>query len=91
MWVSICLNADQKRQRCQSEKIWIFFRRDPNGFLLRFVKMNEIWLYHIDPEQNNNQCSGGIAVHPTPKNSECKNTWKKSRLDFLGSRQHHPR
>ena len=33
-WVPKCLNADQKRQRCQSsEQIWNFFRRDPNDFL----------------------------------------------------------
>jgi len=30
-WVPKCLNADQKRQRCQSsEQILEFFRRDPN-------------------------------------------------------------
>ena len=33
-WVPICLNADQKRQRCQSsEQILEFFRRDQNYFL----------------------------------------------------------
>jgi len=33
-WVSKCLNADRKRQRCQSsEEILEFFRRDPNEFL----------------------------------------------------------
>jgi len=33
-WVPKCLNADQKRQLCQSsEKIWYFFLRDPNDFL----------------------------------------------------------
>ena len=33
-WVLKWLNADQKRQRCQtSEQIWIFFRCDPNDFL----------------------------------------------------------
>jgi len=31
-WVSKCLNADQKRQRCQlSDQHLEFFRRDPNG------------------------------------------------------------
>jgi len=34
-WVLKCLNADQKRQRCQScEQLLEFFRRDPNDFLL---------------------------------------------------------
>ena len=33
-WVPKCLNADQKRQWCQSsEKIFNFFWRDPNDFL----------------------------------------------------------
>jgi len=40
--------------------------------------------------QSNNQWSGGIAAHPGPKNSECENHWKSSRLDFLGSRWHPP-
>jgi len=49
-WVPKRLNADQKRQRCQSEKIFYFFRRDPNDFLSRLVTMNETWLHHYDPE-----------------------------------------
>ena len=33
-WVSKCLNADQKFQRCQSsEQLLEFFRRDPYDFL----------------------------------------------------------
>ena len=40
--------------------------------------------------QSNNQWIGGIAGHPTPKNSEYKIRWKTSRLDFLGSRRHPP-
>ena len=40
-----CLNADKKRQRCQSsEKLLEFFRRDPNEFLSRLVIMEETWL-----------------------------------------------
>jgi hypothetical protein len=27
--------------------------------------------------QNNNKWSGGIAIHPAPKNSECKNPLEK--------------
>jgi len=45
-----CLNADQKRQRCQSSaQLLEFFRRDPNDFLSRLVTMDETWLYHYDP------------------------------------------
>jgi len=44
-WVPKCLNADQKRQRCQSsEQLSEFFRGDPNDFLSRLVTMNETWL-----------------------------------------------
>jgi len=50
-WVPKCLNADQKRQRCQSfEQLLEIFRRDPNDFLSRLVTMDETWLYHYDPE-----------------------------------------
>jgi len=35
-------------------------------------------------QQNNNQWSGGIAAHPTPKNSECKNPLEKFSPQFFG-------
>jgi len=50
-WVPKCLNADPKRQRCQtSEQLLEFFRRDSNDFLSRMVTMDETWLFHYDPE-----------------------------------------
>jgi len=50
-WVPKCLNAEQKRQRCQSsEQLLEFFRRDTNDFLSRLITMDETWLYHYDPE-----------------------------------------
>jgi len=43
-WVPKCLNADQKRQRCQSSEQYLeFFRPD---FLSRLVTKDETWLYH---------------------------------------------
>ena len=46
-----CLNADQKRQRCQSsEQLLEYFRRDPNNFLSQLVTTDETWIYHFDPE-----------------------------------------
>jgi len=39
--------------------------------------MDETWLYHYDLRQSNNQWSGGIAAHPAPKNSMCKNPLEK--------------
>ena len=41
--------------------------------------------------QSNNQRSGGIETHPTPKIPSAKILWKSSRFDFLGSRWHPPR
>jgi len=50
-WVPKCLNVDKKHQQCQSsEQLLKFFRRDPNDFLSRLVTMDETWLYHYDPE-----------------------------------------
>jgi len=50
-WVPKCLTADQKRQQCHSpDQLLEFFRREPNDFVLRLVTMDEIWLYHYDPE-----------------------------------------
>ena len=50
-WVPKCLNADQKRQRCQSsQQLLEFFWHNPNDFLSRLVTMDETWLYHYDLE-----------------------------------------
>ena len=50
-WVRKCLNADQKRQRCQtSEQLLEFLRRVPNDFLSRLVTMDEILLCYYDRE-----------------------------------------
>ena len=38
--------------------------------------------------QSNNQWSGGIAAHPAPNNSECKNPLENFSPRFLGSRWH---
>ena len=97
-WVPKCLNADEKRQRCQSsEQLLEFFSamRDPNDFLSRLVTMDETWLYPYDPEtrQSNIQWSGGIVAHSTApqKIPSAKIRWKSSRLDFFKSRRHLPR
>ena len=53
-----------------------FFQHDPNDFLSRLVTMDETWSYHYDLDTKQ-PWSGGIATHPTPKNSECKNPLEK--------------
>ena len=49
----------------------------------RLVTMDESWLYHYDPETKQ-KCSGGIAAHPAPKNSEYKNPLEKFSPPFFG-------
>jgi len=70
-WVPKCLNADEKRQRCQSsQQLLESFRCDPNDLSGRWTKPGYITMTR---RQSNNQWSGGIQAHPAPKNSECKN------------------
>ena len=89
MWVPKCLNAYQKRQRRHSsEQIWNFFRRDPIISCRNWWPWKKPGYITMTRRQSNNQWSGGIATHPAPKNSECKNLLKSSRLNFLGSRWH---
>jgi len=38
----------------------------------------------VTRRQSNNQWSGGIAAHPTPKNSKCKNLLEKFSPQFFG-------
>jgi len=67
-WVPKCLNADQKRQRCQSsEQLPEFFRRDPNYFLSRLVTMDKTWLYHYDPETKQQSMEWRHSSSPRPK------------------------
>ena len=72
-WVPKCLNADQKRQRCQaSEQILDFFGA------IQMFSCSDWWPWTkpgciiMNRRQRKNQWSGGIVSHPTPKNSECK-------------------
>ena len=67
-WVPKCLNADQKRQRCQSSEQFLeFFRRDSSDFLSRLVIMDEIWLYHFDPETKQQSMEWRHSGSPGPK------------------------
>jgi len=68
-----------------------FFRRDPNGFLSRLVTMDETWLYHYDPETNQQSMEWRHSGSPRPqKITSAKIRWKISRLDFLRPRRHPP-
>ena len=48
------------------------------------MTMDKTWLYRCDPETSNNQWSGGIAAHPAPQNSKCKNLLEKFSPRFFG-------
>ena len=79
MWVPKCLNADEKRQLCQSpEQILESFSvmRDPNDLLSRLVTIDETWLYLYDPEtkQHSMEWRHSGLPRPNPKNSKCKNS-----------------
>jgi len=86
-WVPKCLNADQKRRRCQSsEQILDFFWREPNDFLSRLVTIDESWLYHYDPEtwQQSTEWRHSGSPRPAPKNSEFKNSLEEFSPGFFG-------
>jgi len=84
-WAPKCLNMDQKRQWCQlSEQVLEFFG------VIQMISCHNWWPWTkpgyitMTRRQSNNQWSGGIAAHPTPKNSECKNSLEKFSPRFFG-------
>jgi histone-lysine N-methyltransferase SETMAR len=91
-WVPKCLNADQKRQVCQSsEKILEFFRRDPNDFLSQDVTLDETWLYHYKQETKQQSMEWRHSSSPGPQNIRAhKSALKFLASIFLGSRRHPP-
>ena len=75
-----CLNADQKRQRCQS------------SVQLSSRNLDETWLYHYDPDTKQQSVEWRHSDSPRPpKNPSAKIRWKSSSLKFfLESRWHPP-
>jgi len=77
-WVPKCLNADQKRQRCQSsEQIWNFFGAIQMIYCCDWWPWTKLGFITMIRRQNNNQWSGDIMTQPAPKSSECKNPLEK--------------
>jgi len=81
-WVPKCLNADQKRQQCQSsEQFWNFFGA------IEMISFRDWWPWTksgyitMTRRQSNIQWSSGIAAHPAPK----KFRVQKSAGKVLGS------
>ena len=73
-----CLNADQKRQRCQSsEQIWKFFGAIQMIFCRDRCSWTKPGYNTMTRRQSNNQWSGGIAAYPTQKKSESRKPLEK--------------
>jgi len=93
-WVLKCLNADHKRQRCQSsENLLEFFRRDPIiSCRARMLTMDETWLYHYDPETKQQSMEWRYSGLPRPpKNFRVQTPTGKVLTSILwGSRRHPP-
>jgi len=67
-WVLKCLNADQKRQWCQSSQQHLeFFQHNPNDFLSQLVTMDETWLHHYGPETKQQSMGWQHSSSPCPK------------------------
>ena len=68
-WVPKCLNADEKRQCCQSsEQIWNFFGAiQMISYRAQLVTMDETWLYHYDPETKQQSMEWRHNSSPRPK------------------------
>jgi len=84
-WVPKYLNADQKRQRCQSsEQLLDFYRRHPNYFLSRLVTMDGPWLYHYDPKTKQQSMEWRHSGSPRPKKFRVQNPLDKFSPRFFG-------
>jgi len=90
-WVPKCLNTDEKVNSANRlSKLWNFFGVIQMISCRNWCPWTEPGYITMTRIQSNNQWSGGIAAHPTPKIPRAKIHWKISHLDFLGSRQHPP-
>ena len=92
-WVPKCLNADRKRQRCQSsEQIWNFFGTiQMISCWTRLVTMDETWLYHYDPETKQQSMEWRYSGSPRPNIFRMQKSAEKVLASiFLGLRRHPP-
>ena len=85
-WVPTCLNADQKRQRCQSsEHIWNFFGAiQMISCRVWLVTIDEAWLYLYDPETKQQSMEWRRGNSPRPKNAEYKDPLEKFSPRYFG-------
>jgi len=84
-WVPKGLNADQKRQRCQSsEQLLEFFSARSKWFPVAIGDHGRTGYITMTRRQSNNQWSGGIAAHRTPKIPSAKIRCKNFSPRFFG-------
>ena len=68
---------------------FLIFSARSKDLLRRLVAMEDIWLYHYDPETKQQSMECRYSGSPRPKKiPSSKIRWKSSRLDFLESRRH---
>jgi hypothetical protein len=68
-WVPKCLKADQKRQPCPSSEQYLdlFSEIQMISCQERLVTVGETWLYHYNPETNNNRVATKWLTPPPKK------------------------
>ena len=84
-WVPKCLNADQKRQRCQSSEQLLEFFFGAIQIIscrARLVTMDETWLYHYDLEAKQQSMEWRHSGSPRRKKFRVQKSAVKV-LDFL--------
>ena len=66
-WVPRLLTEKQKIERARSARSNLaIFNADPEGFLNRFVTMDETWVHHYEPETKEQSKQWKHATSPTP-------------------------
>jgi dsDNA-binding SOS-regulon protein len=83
--VSKSLNANQKLQKCQSAEQHLNFFGAIHiiSCRARLVTIDETWLYHYDPETNQQSLEWWHSVSPHHKKFRVQKT-----ADILGSKRH---
>jgi len=92
-WVPKCLNADPNvNGTSRLSKFWNFFGAiQMISCRVRLVTMDETWLYHYEPETNQQSIQWRHSGLPCPKKFRVqKSTGKVLASIFLGSRRHPP-
>lgn len=70
-WVPRLLTPDQKRTRLDmSRENLELFEADPDGFIERFLTMDECWVHHFEPETKKQSMQWKHTFSPPPKKAK---------------------